>query len=118
MAVVGWILTLAPSALLAMSAYMKLSRNPQAVEGFKARGYPDASLLTLGLIEAGCTLMLLVPWVAPLGALVLVGYLGGAVSTHLSHGEPWFTPVLVGVAVWLGLFFRDARVRSLLPLRR
>jgi hypothetical protein len=59
-----------------------------------------------------------IPQTAVLGAILLTGYLGGAVSTHVRAGEPFFFPVIVGVLVWLGLVLRDPRLRSLAPLRR
>jgi hypothetical protein len=58
-----------------------------------------------------------IPRTSVLGAILLTGYLGGATATHLRIGEPFFAPILLGVMVWGGLFFRDARLRALLPLR-
>jgi hypothetical protein len=58
-----------------------------------------------------------IPRTAVLGAILLTGYLGGATATHLRIGEPFFAPIVLGVMVWGGLFFRDASLRALLPLR-
>lgn len=115
---VGWTLTVLPSLLLFFSAYMKLSKNPQAVEGFAKAGYPEGALFWIGVTELACTILYLVPQTAVLGAILLTGYLGGATCHHVRAGEPFVTPIIVGVVVWGGLFLRDQRLRALLPLRR
>jgi len=75
----------------------------------------------LGVLLLACTLLYAVPRTAVLGAILLTGYLGGAVATHLRVGDPLFSHVLfgvyMGVALWLGLYLRDARLRALVPLR-
>lgn len=53
-----------------------------------------------------------------LGAILVTGYLGGAIATHVRIGEPFIIPALLGVVVWLGIFLREPRLRALLPLRR
>ena len=116
--IVGWVLGVLPCLLLLFSAWMKLSRNKLAVEGFAKQGFPDGSLLTIGVVEVACTVLYLIPQTAVLGAILLTGYLGGATVTHVRVGEPWFTPVILGVLLWLGLFLRDRRLRALVPLRR
>jgi hypothetical protein len=68
-----------------------------------------------------CTLLYAAPQTAVLGAILLTGYLGGAVATHVRVGDPLFSHILfgvyVGVFLWLGLYLRDARLRALVPLR-
>jgi hypothetical protein len=67
-----------------------------------------------------CIVLYVIPTTAVLGAILLTGYLGGAVASHVRVGEglfPVFFPVMVGVLVWLGLYLRDVRLRSLIPLR-
>src|SRR5690606_27857569 len=77
---------------------------------------------TLGLLLLVCTLLHLAPSTAVLGAVLLTGYLGGAVATHVRAGSPLFTHVLfgvyLGVLLWAGLWLRDSTLRALLPLRR
>ena len=71
------------------------------------------------IIEAACLILYIIPQTAVLGAILLTAYLGGAVITHARVGEPnWIVPVIVGVVFWLGLWFRDPRVRALAPIRR
>ena len=114
----GRVLSALPALGLFASAAMKLSRSPQVVQGFKAMGYPDSSILIIGIVEVLCTVLYLVPQTAVLGAILLTGYLGGAVSTHVRAGEGFAAPVLFGVLLWGGLFLRDPRLRALLPLRK
>ena len=75
----------------------------------------------LGTILAFCTTLYVIPRTAFLGAVLLTGYLGGAVATHLSAGSPLLSSTLfgayLGLAIWGGLWLRDFRVRALLPLR-
>ena len=118
MTIVGWVLSVLPCLLLFLSAFMKLSKNPQAVEGFKEMRFPESSLLPIGIAEAVCTVIYLIPRTAVLGATLLVGYLGGAVVVHVLKGDSIVTPIVVGVVLWLGLFLRMAQVRSLTPVVR
>jgi hypothetical protein len=105
-----------------MDASMKLLALPvvlQAQEELGFHGEDTARLL--GVILLGCTLLYAAPTTAVLGAIMLTGYLGGAVAVKLRIGDPLFTHVLfavyVGVFVWGGLYLRDERLRKILPLR-
>lgn len=114
----GWVMSAAPVLMLFMSAGMKLSQAQVAVEGFKSMGFPDGSLMVIGIVELVCTLVYLVPQTAVLGAILLTGYLGGAVCVHVMQSQSVVMPVALGVLAWGGLFLRDARVRALIPLVR
>ena len=115
----GWALTVLPAAVLVMSSVMKLQQPPQVVETFVGKfGYPESALIAIGVVELLCAAVYLIPQTAVLGAVLLTGYLGGAVSTHVRADESFLAPLLVGMVVWLGLFLRDARLRELLPLRK
>jgi hypothetical protein len=115
----GWILSILPSLLLLLSGTMKLVKSPTVVEGFEHFGYPEHLALTIGIVEVGCTLVYLIPRTAVLGAILLTGYLGGAIATHARLAERDFlVPLVLGVLVWGGLYLRDARVRALIPFRR
>lgn len=72
----------------------------------------------LGILEIAVTLIYLYPRTAVLGAILVTGYLGGAVATHVRIGDAFWMPVLLGVLVWGGLFLRDLRLRALLPINR
>jgi len=72
--------------------------------------------MPLGILELVITVMYLIPRTAVLGALLLTGYLGGAVAAHLRINEAWIVQFLLGVTIWGGLYFRDARIRELIPV--
>jgi hypothetical protein len=111
---IGWLLSVLPSLLLLFSGSMKLV-NPQMLAPM---GYPEYLALILGIVEIGCTLVYLVPRTAVLGAILLTGYLGGAIATHVRALEMQFlVPLVLGVLIWGGLFLRDLRIRALIPIR-
>ncbi|MFN0124155.1 MAG: DoxX family protein [Blastocatellia bacterium] len=112
----GYVLSALPALLLVFSASMKLSGNPQAVDGFRNFGYQAQAVLGIGILELSCTVLYLIPRTAVLGAILLAGYMGGAIVTHMRVGEPFIVQALVGVLLWGGLFLRDERLRALLPL--
>jgi hypothetical protein len=100
------------------SAAMKLLRHPEVVKGMAHLQLPESMILPLGILELLCVVVYAVPRTAVLGAILLTGYLGGAMLTHLRIGEPVYTHVVLGVFLWLGLFLREPRLRELLPLRK
>jgi hypothetical protein len=119
MTVIGWLLSVLPSLMLFFSASMKASGSEEVAKGFEHLGYPEHLALTLALIEAGYTLLYLIPRTAVLGAILLTGYLGGAIATHVRLLElQYLAPLLLGVLIWGGLFLRDARVRALIPFQK
>jgi DoxX-like family len=103
--------------MLTFSGVMKLLRPAAVVDEFARLGYPDQLVLGIGILELACVLVYFVPRTAVLGAILLTGYLGGAVATHLRIGDPFVGPVIVGALVWIGLYLRDDRLRRFLPLR-
>ncbi|HEV3118042.1 MAG TPA: DoxX family protein [Gemmataceae bacterium] len=115
----GWILTVLPSLMLFFSASLKLGGSDEMLKSMDHLGYPGRLLFALGILEVACTLVYLNPRTAALGAILLTGYLGGAIATHvrLLEGQA-AVPVVLGVLIWGGLFLRDARVRALIPVRR
>jgi len=114
----GRIMSAVPLLMLLMSGVMKLLKPAPVVEGFGRLGYPESLALGLGILELACTVVYVIPRTSILGAILLTGYLGGATTTHLRVGDPFFAPVVLGVLVWGGLFLRDPRVRALIPFRR
>jgi uncharacterized membrane protein YphA (DoxX/SURF4 family) len=114
----GRIMSALPVLMLLVSAVMKFLKPAPVVEGFAHLGLPERLALGLGILEIACTVLYVIPRTVVLGAILLTGYLGGATVTHLRVGDPFFMPVIFGVFVWGGLFLRDARLWSLVPLRR
>jgi hypothetical protein len=113
----GRIFSALPVLMLLFSAAMKFVKSPAVVEGFVHLGYPEHIALPLGILELTCTLLYVIPQTSVFGAILLTGYLGGAVATHVRLGEPFIMPVILGVLVWFGLYLRDARLRALIPLK-
>ena len=105
-------------AMMAMSGVMKFTGSQQLVEGFAHLGWPYKLAVTLGVVELAAALLYAVPQTSVVGAILLTGYLGGAIATHVRIEEPFIVQAGIGIAVWLGLFLRDARVRALIPLRQ
>jgi hypothetical protein len=118
----GWALTGVAALFLAFDTVLKLAQLPVAVDGTVALGYPAHVVLAIGVIELTCLVLYLVPATNVLGAVVLTGYLGGAIATHVRIGSPLpshtLFPIYVALLVWGGLYLRDARLRELMPLRR
>lgn len=104
---------------LLMDGAMKLVKPAFVVDETMRLGYPERVILPLGVVLIVCTILYLIPKTAVLGAILLTGYLGGAVATHVRAGEPVFSVVFAivfGVLVWLGLYLRNPTLRLLVPL--
>lgn len=114
----GRVLSAIPVLMLTMSGAMKLMQAPELMEGFAKYGYSPGAVQPLGVVELACVVLYAVPQTSVFGAILMVGYLGGATATHVIAGEAFFAPILVGVVAWAGLGLRDPRLRQLLPLRR
>ena len=116
----GVVLSTLPSLMLLMASVMTLSHGQQVVEGMAKYGYPPEAINVIGISALVSVILYIIPQTAMLGAVLMTGYLGGAVATHV-HNAEWANiavPVVAGVFVWGGLFFRDSRIRALLPLRK
>ena len=120
--VTGRILSGLAVAFLIFDSVGKLLRVQPVVEGTASLGYPVSVIFPLGVTLLTCVLVYLVPRTAVLGALLLTGYLGGAVATHVRVGNPVFShvmfPTYVAALLWGGLLLRDHRLRAFLPLGR
>ena len=103
---------------LVVDAAGKILRLAPYVEGTAKVGFPPGCLVPLGLVLLASTFLYVFRRTAVLGAILLTGYLGGAVATHVRMDQPFIVPVVFGIIVWGCLYVRDARVRSLLPLAR
>ena len=115
---ISYIMSAIPVLMLFMSAGMKISKVPMVTEGFAKMGFPAGVIMPIGIIELLCTVLYIIPQTAVLGAILLTGYLGGAIVTHVRAEEAFIGPLVFGVLVWGGLFLRDARIRNLIPLRK
>ena len=116
----GRIMSGLPALFLLVDGVGKLVKPAPVVEGTVQLGYPESVLLGLGIVLLTCTVLYMIPRTAILGAILLTGYLGGAIATHVRFGDPWFPilfPIFIGALVWGGLYLRDGRLRALMPLR-
>ena len=114
----GRIMSALPVLGLIFSVVMKFVQPPDFAGEFTKLGWPVNLALALGLLELACTIVYVIPRTAVLGAILLTGYLGGAIATHVRIGEPFLPVIFMGVLIWGGLFLRDPRLRALMPLRR
>jgi hypothetical protein len=115
----GRIISALPALFLLFDGIMKLVKPAPVVDATVQLGYPESVILPLGIVLLVSTIPYLIPRTAILGAILLTGYLGGAVATHVRVGEGLFSvlfPVFFGVLLWLGLYLRDERLRTLIPL--
>jgi DoxX-like family len=105
--------------MMLLSAWMKFTENPQMVGDFVGKlGYARSTLPGIALLELACVLLYAMPRTAVLGAVLLTGYLGGAIATHVRVGDPFVVPLLLGVFVWIGVYLRDDRLHALMPFRK
>ena len=116
----GRILTWLPAAFLLLDGVAKLFKPLPVVEGTVKLGYAESTIIPIGIVLIVCTVLYLIPRTAVLGAILLTGYLGGAVATHVRAGDGAFGVVFAiafGALVWLGIYLRDERLRELVPFR-
>ena len=117
----GWVISAIPVLMMGvMGAVMMVTSPNMVMDGMKKYGYPEYAARPIVLVEVACAVIYAIPQTAVLGAILLTGYLGGAVATHVRVGDPMFShglfPVYFGILLWWGLLLRDVRLRSLLPL--
>jgi DoxX-like protein len=117
----GRIMSALPVLFLLMDAVMKLVKPEFVVKATVQLGYPESVILPLGIVLLVCVILYVIPRTAVLGAILLSGYFGGAVATHVRVGNPLFShilfPVYVAMLMWGGLYLREERLRALIPLR-
>jgi hypothetical protein len=116
----GRIMSGVPAIFLLFDGIMKLVKPPVVVQATVQLGYPESVIVKLGLVLTASTVLYLIPRTAVLGAILLTGYLGGAIATNVRVGNPLFSfilfPVYLAVLLWGGLYLRDRRLQSLIPL--
>jgi hypothetical protein len=105
-------------AFLLFDATMKLVKPRFVVEATVKLGYPESTIVGIGCVLLLCTILYAIPQTSIFGAVLLTGYLGGAVATHVRVGDPLFShvlfPIYVAAMMWGGLYLRDDRLRTLL----
>src|SRR5688500_16048949 len=117
----GWFFSVLVVAQLLSSAWFRATYHTNAVEEIVTNyGYPESAIALIVMAECALVLLYLVPQTSVIAAILLTGYLGGAVATHLRIGDTARAaiPLVVGILAWGGLYLRDRRIRQLVPFRR
>jgi len=117
---IGRVVSALPVLMLIMSGTMKFNLPESAVKDMTQIGWQPQIMPALGIVELGATLLYIIPQTAVLGAILLTGYLGGAVATHVRVADYSHMPIpiILGILIWVGLYLRDAGIRRLAPLRQ
>jgi hypothetical protein len=113
----GWGVSGLVALAMIASSVIKLAGPANVLQEFTRLGWPDSLTFTIGIIELACAVLYVIPQTSVLGAILLTGYLGGAVATHVRIEEGFISPVIIGVLAWLGIYLRDSRLRALIPVR-
>lgn len=114
---IGRLISALLTFVFGMSAVMKLKEGPEFAEGMEHLGLPESMILPLAILEIACLVLYLFPSTSVLGAILLTGYIGGAICTHWRVGDPFVIQIAIGVLIWLGLYLREKRLWVLLPIR-
>lgn len=115
---VGRVISFLVSLIFLFSAFMKLKGGPELSKGMAHLGLPESLVMPLAVLEITCVVIYLIPATSVVGAILLTGYIGGAICTHLRVGDPFFVQVGLGIFVWLGIYLQENRLKNLIPLRR
>ena len=119
MTIAGWIVGGLPATMMILSSPMAILKLPASIEGMAQVGYPEAAIVPIGIAELISAVLYMIPKTSVLGAILLTGYFGGAVATHVRVQDGlFFIPIIFGVIIWGGLWLRSASLRALLPIRR
>lgn len=116
----GYVMSAMVVLFLIFDGVIKVLQLAPAVEATVQLGYPEHLILGIGLIELACLAVYVFPRTSVLGAILMTGYLGGAIATHVRNGSDLFSlifPILIGGLLWGGLFIRDHRLRVIIPFR-
>jgi hypothetical protein len=115
---VGRVISVLASLVFLMSAFLKLKGGPELTQGLAHLGLPESMVLPLAILEISCVVVYLIPPTSVLGAIILTGYIGGAMCTHWRVGDPFYIHIALGMFVWLGIYLREPRLKGLIPLRK
>jgi len=115
---IGRVVSILVALIFAFSAIMKFVGGEALAEGMKHLGLSETMTLPLAILELTCVVVYLIPSTSIMGAILLTGYIGGAILTHWRVGDYVFIHILIGICIWLGLWLREARLKELIPLRR
>jgi hypothetical protein len=114
---IGGTISVAASLVFVMSATMKLMGGPEVAQGMEHLQLGTPMTIPLAILELSCVAVYAVPQTSVLGAVLLTGYLGGAILTHWRVGDLVVIHLVLGALIWLGIYLREPRLKQLLPLR-
>ena len=114
----GWVLTALAAAGLTASGILKFNMSAENKKGLQNIGWKEEQVPNLAIVELTCAAIYLFPPTSVLGAILVTGYLGGAVATHVRVHEGFAPPLILAVIAWGGLYLRDARLRALVPWKK
>jgi hypothetical protein len=115
---VGWALSVLAALLFLFSAFMKFKGGPDMDQAMTHLGLPTSMVLPLGILELTCVVIYLIPPTSVLGAILLAGYVGGTIVTCWRVGDPFIVNIVLGLAIWLGIYLREPRLKDLIPVRK
>jgi len=113
----GRIISILVSLLFLFSGSMKFMGGPQLAEGMAHMGLPERMVIPLAILELTCVAVYLIPATSVMGAILLTGFIGGALLTHWRVGDMFVVHIVLGILVWLGLYLREDRLKALIPIR-
>ena len=116
--IASYVFTVLSAAVFVMSAAMKFSSKPEVIQNFASLGFSQNLIAPIGVIEVLCLVLYLIPRTSILGAVLVTGYLGGALCTHLRAGQSVLAPLVIGVFVWAGVYLRTPTLRALIPFKK
>ena len=117
----GRVLTLLSVLFLVMDSLMKVFKAKLAVDATKDLGYPESTVVWIGVVLLVCTIVYALGQTSVLGAVLLTGYLGGAIASNVRASTPVFNiifPLIIAAMIWGGLLLRCGKTRQVMPLRR
>lgn len=116
--VIGWVISGIVLLFLTFDIFGKFAKSEAVIQGTTDLGYSESSITLIGTILLVCTVLYAIPRTALLGAVLLTGYLGGAVATHIRVENPLFShilfPVYMGMLIWIGLYLRSVKLREVI----
>jgi hypothetical protein len=119
---VGFALTALVTLFLTFDVVLKVLELAPAIQATTELGYPASTVRVIGIIELVCLALYLLPRTTVFGAVLMTGYLGGAIATHVRVGSPLLThtlfPIFIALLLWGGVYVREPRLRELVPIRK
>jgi DoxX-like protein len=114
---VGRVISVLASLMFVMSSFMKFKGGAEVTQGMAHLGLPESLIVPLAILEISCVVIYLIPVTSVLGAILLTGYMGGAICAHLRIGDPIYVQSALPIFVWLGIYLRENRLKEIIPLR-